>query len=40
MSKVIVRKNKFGELKERKIYKDFNEFCEEYMINIKVVSID
>ena len=31
MSKVIVRKNKFGELKERKIYKDFNEFCEENM---------
>nr|DAH28175.1 MAG TPA: Sigma24, RpoE, Transcriptional activator chrR sigma factor, anti-sigma factor.4A [Caudoviricetes sp.] len=31
MSKVIVRENKFGELKERKIYKDFNEFCEENM---------
>ena len=31
MSKVILRKNKFGELKERKIYKDFNEFCEENM---------
>ena len=31
MSKVILRKNKFGELKERKIYEDFNEFCEENM---------
>lgn len=31
MSKVILRKNKFGELKERKIYEDFNEFCNENM---------
>lgn len=31
MSKVILRKNKFGELKERKIYDDFNEFCDENM---------
>lgn len=31
MSKVILRKNKFGELKERKIYEDFNDFCEENM---------
>lgn len=31
MSKVILRKNKFGELKERKIYEDFNEFCDENM---------
>lgn len=31
MSKVIVRKDKYGVEKERKIYKDFNEFCEENM---------
>lgn len=31
MSKVIVRKDKYGVEKERRIYKDFNEFCEENM---------
>lgn len=31
MSKVIVRKDKYGVEKERKIYEDFNEFCEENM---------
>ena len=36
MSKVILRKNKFGELKERKIYEDFNEFCNENMKYIYV----
>lgn len=29
MSKVIVRKDKFGDLKERIVYKDFNEYCEK-----------
>lgn len=31
MGKVIVRKDKYGIEKERRIYKDFNEFCEENM---------
>ena len=34
MSKVIVRKDKFGDLKERIIYDDFNDYCEK---NVKFI---
>lgn len=34
MSKVIVRKDKFGDLKERIIYDDFNDYCKR---NIKFI---
>lgn len=34
MSKKIVRKDKFGNMKERKIYDDFNEYCEK---NVKFI---
>ena len=34
MSKVIMRKDKLGQLKERIIYDDFNEYCEK---NIKFI---
>ena len=34
MSKVILRKDKVGELKERIVYDDFNEYCEK---NVKFI---
>lgn len=34
MSKVIVRKDKFGDLKERIVYDDFNDYCKR---NIKFI---
>ena len=34
MSKVIMRKDKLGQLKERIVYDDFNEYCEK---NIKFI---
>ena len=34
MSKVILRKDKLGELKERIVYDDFNEYCEK---NVKFI---
>lgn len=34
MSKVIMRKDKLGQLKERIVYEDFNEYCEK---NVKFI---
>ena len=34
MSDLIIRKDKFGNMKERKIYDDFNEYCEK---NVKFI---
>ena len=34
MSKVIMRKDKLGQLKERIVYDDFNDYCEK---NIKLI---